>query len=374
MIDLAVIGQDPGFRGGVATQTQPFLDAAVAAGREPTLLCLSYNALEGGRPDLGIPVVPVASVLPGLDGLNQLVAARRLGPIAREATAVWVVSTLASHGHAAVRARRPYGAWIGTSLASEWAGRRPGLRASRRLALRVSAPLLARLERETLRGATALYAISPASARSIAAAAGLGEHEVRILPIPVDLEAFAPLPDDDWRDRLATPTIAFVGRADDSRKNVGLLLEAFVRVRIRWPGARLRLIGSPPRGRLPDGVEATGPVPAVGPALSDAALMVLPSWQEGFGAVVAEALACGVPVVTTPCGGPEELARASGGGVVLGGFGAEEMAAAVTGLLDEPDRLAAMRRAGRVHVEREHAPERFRSLLAEAFALVKAAG
>ena len=75
------------------------------------------------------------------------------------------------------------------------------------------------------------------------------------------------------------------------------------------PDARLRLVGRPPRTPLPAGVEAVGEVQSVAEAIRSASLFVLPSLQEGFGIVVAEALACGVPAVVTPSGGPEELVR-----------------------------------------------------------------
>jgi phosphatidylinositol alpha-mannosyltransferase len=188
---------------------------------------------------------------------------------------------------------------------------------------------------------------------------------VRILPIPVDTERFAPLADDLWLTGLERPVLVFVGRADDPRKNVGLLLEALPALRARVPGVRVRLVGAPP-DRVPDGVEATGPVPDVAPHLRDAALFVLPSLQEGFGIVAAEALAAGVPVLATPSGGPEDLLRASGGGVVLRGFEAGELASTAADLLGDAGTLLAMRSRGREHVVREHGPERFRRLLGEA--------
>src|SRR5205085_1682001 len=133
------------------------------------------------------------------------------------------------------------------------------------------------------------------------------------------------------------------------------------------PAARALLIGRPPRGPLPERVEATGVVPSVPEHLRRATLLVVPSLQEGFGLLAAEALAAGVPAVSTPCGGPEALLRDSGGGVVLAGFSPEELAGAVSELAGDVARLSAMRRSGREHVEREHSPARFRELLGQAF-------
>jgi glycosyltransferase involved in cell wall biosynthesis len=181
---------------------------------------------------------------------------------------------------------------------------------------------------------------------------------VGILPIPVDTDTFTPSA--EWPPER--PLLAFVGRAEDTRKNVKLLLDALPRI----PDARVLLIGSSPGG-LPDRVEATGPVPSVADQLRRATLFVLPSHQEGFGIAAAEALAAGLPVVTTPSGGPEPLVRESGGGVVLSGFEPEELAATVRDLLADPARLEEMRRRGREYVAREHSPARFRELLADAF-------
>ena len=358
MSDLAVVGQDPRFGGGALAQMEAFLVGARDLGRRPELLYAPHPTLAGRRltPDR-------------VEAFRQLRWARRLAPAVRDARSAWVACTIATHGLAALRSGRPYGCWLGTTLDDEWAARARGLDRARRLAQRLNAPVLRRLERRVLRGAARVYATSPGSRAALAAASGLAESELGLLPIPVDVAALAPEPDESWLARLDSPVLTFVGRADDPRKNLQLLLDALPPIRAAVPGARLRLIGRPPR-ELPAGVEALGELDSIAAPLRESSLFVLPSWQEGFGIVAAEALASGVPVVTTPSGGPEHLVRASGGGRVLSGWDAEELAAAVTELLGDAATLGRMRAAGREHVVREHSRDRFRSLLADALRAV----
>ncbi len=351
--DLAVVGMDPRFGGGARAHMEAFWRAAVELGREPELFYVAHPTLRG-RPAGGLLTAEgVPARFRRFDAGNQLAAARAIAPRLRDARSVWVVGTLAPYGYAATLSGRRYACWLGTGLREEWAGRWTGLRTSRRLAIRVNAPVLRTLERRVLDGAERVYATSPASLASLGADA--------ILPLPVDLDAFSP------GEPADPPLLVFVGRADDPRKNAQLLLDALPILRRRFPDARVRLVGSPPVGPLPEGAEATGPVDSVAKHLRDATLFVLPSRQEGFGIVAAEALACGVPVVTTPSGGPEQLVRASGGGVVLSSWTPEELAETAAELLGDPARLAAMRASGREYVVREHSPERLRTLLAEAF-------
>lgn len=345
MPDLAVLGPDPRFGGGGAAHLEAFLAAAAALGR-------SAEVHHARMPSRFRPV----------DAANQIAFARRVAPGLRDARAVWVVATSASTGYGATLSGRPYSAWIVTGHEDEWAGRRPGLRASRRLAIRVNAPMLERLERRVLAGASSVYATSPYGRRSIARAGGIDEPTIGILPLPVDLDRFTPALDADWEATLTDPVLVFVGRANDPRKNVGLLLKALPLM----PGVRLLLVGEPPVGKLPDRVRSVGPVPSIVPWLHRGTLFVLPSHQEGFGIAAAEALAAGLPVVTTPSGGPETLVKESGGGVVLSSFSAEELAKTVLGVLENPSRLAEMRRDGRRYVAREHSPLRLQKLLAEA--------
>lgn len=363
MSDLAVLGMDPRFRGGALAQMEAFWRAAVELGRDPSFHYFAHPSLVGvsvnGSP---LDVPGLRAPFRRLDAGNHLVAGVRLAPELRGARSLWVVSTSAAHGYAALRSGQPYACWVGTGLTDEWAARRRGLPLSRRLALRVNAPVLRRLERRVLRHAARVYATSEWSRTSVARAGGLAEEQVGILPIPVDLDRFTPASDESWRRTLDEPVLAFVGRADDPRKNVRLLLDALESL----PGVRVLLVGSAPRGGVPERVEATGIVPSVAPHLRRATLFVLPSLQEGFGIAAAEALAAGLPVVTTPCGGPESLVKESGGGVVLTGFSPDELATTVRGLLADPERLAEMRRRGRAHVEREHSPARLRELLAPA--------
>ena len=361
MTDLAVIGVDPRFGGGALAQMEAFWRAAVDLGRRPSFHYVAHPSLAGVRLQSSPLDVPgLAAPFGRIDAAAQLAAGRLLAPQLEGASSLWVVSTSAPAGYAALRSGRAYSCWIGTALADEWAGRRPGLRRSRRVALRVNAPVLARLERRVLRGAARVHATSPWSRASIAQAGGLPEEEIGILPIPVDPDHFTPASDGEWRRTLDEPVLAFVGRADDPRKNIRLLFDALALL----PGVRALLVGRPPAGPLPDRVEAAGVVADVAPYLRRATLFVLPSHQEGFGIAAAEALATGLPVVTTPSGGPEALVATSGGGIVLSEPSAEALAASVRGLLEDPDQLFQMRRSGREHVLREHSPERLRELLA----------
>jgi len=358
VIDLAVLGSDPRFGGGGAALIEAFLEGARELGRSPELLYSPHPSFDGRR-----------WTVDRVEAIRQLRSGLRHAAAAKEAASLWVAAPLATHGLAAPPSDRAYGCWLATSLEDEWAARARGLDRGRRFAQRVNALVLRRLERRLLREAVRVYAISPASRASIAAAAEREEAEVGILPIPVDVGALAPEPDNTWLARLEAPTLAFVGRADDPRKNLSLLFESLPLIRARVPGARLRLIGAPPE-RVPDGVDVLGLVDSIAQPLRESTLFVLPSWQEGFGIVAAEALACGVPVVATPSGGPEQLVRDSGGGRVLTGFSAEELAESVSDLLEDVATLGRMRAAGREYVAREHAPARFRALLADALRAV----
>jgi glycosyltransferase involved in cell wall biosynthesis len=378
---LPVVAQDPLYGGGFRSIATAFWSAAVELGHDPRLVYLSrargLSPRMGGprfsvREERSAPFVgdAVPSVLPELDALNQLAGGERIARRIRSAPVVWAVAGSAPYAWGALRSGRPYGLWLATDIDDEFASRRLELPRSRRLALAANEPLLRRIERAVLRGARVIATISERSRHGLARTGGIEPETIAIWPVPVDMAAFAPLADAEWQAGLAAPTIVFVGRGADPRKNVGLLADAFPLVRARVPAARLRFVGEPPPphvlARAGVGVEATGEVDAVPGALRDAALLVLPSLQEGFGIVVAEAFAAGVPAVVTPSGGPDRLAKESGGAVVLHGWDVRELADTVVSLLEDHARLRAMRAAARAYVEGEHSFARFVPHVAEA--------
>ena len=358
MADLLVVGPDPRFGGGSHAHAEALVEAARALGRDAELVFVPHPTL---RPEQRLS--PVDRVEP----LRLLRGSRALVPALRAARTVWVASPLAHHGLAATRSGRRYAVWAGTSLADERRGRLPGLPTSRRAAALLNAPALGAIERRVLRGAARVYATGPASRAAVARAGGLDESRVGLLPLPVDLDRFAPLPDDEWTARLERPVLAFVGRTDDPRKNLALALAALPLIRRRVPAATLRVIGPGAPPPATDGVEALGEVPSVAEPLREAALLLLPARQEGFGIAAAEALACGVPVLATPSGGPEELLRprAAGWSRTAGRPPSSRSARSRSWRTLVPSGDAAPGARAR---RGEHAPQRLRDLLAAALA------
>jgi glycosyltransferase-like protein len=140
----------------------------------------------------------------------------------------------------------------------------------------------------------------------------------------VDMDRFSPTPDATdatLRARLGlspgTPVFLAVGGVEE-RKNTIRLFEAFRAVHARHPTCRLVIAGGASlldhgayqerfsavlaQSGMPDhAVIRTGPWPQeLMPALYRAATtLAFPSTKEGFGLVALEAMACGVPVVTS---------------------------------------------------------------------------
>ena len=70
-------------------------------------------------------------------------------------------------------------------------------------------------------------------------------------------------------------------------------------------------------------------------------LFVFPSWYDPFGLVVTEALACGLPVITTAATGAGELLTTDCGTVVQDPADVPAIAAAMKDWLSDPEKRAA---------------------------------
>lgn len=186
-------------------------------------------------------------------------------------------------------------------------------------------------------------------------------HAGRVTLVPNGLPdgAFAPInqrPSDP-------PRLVAVNDGFSRRKNVGRLLEAFALVRRAFPGCRLDLAGAEhePGGRaqawarergLADGVAFHGPVPypRVRELLASATLLVHPSLEESFGLVLVEAMAQSLPVIAGAHSGAVPWVLAEGAaGVLTDVSSARSLAAAVAGLLDDPERARCVGKAGHEH-------------------------
>jgi glycosyltransferase involved in cell wall biosynthesis len=165
-----------------------------------------------------------------------------------------------------------------------------------------------------------VIAVSRGVADDLGRVTGLPDECIQVVPNPVVTPEIEPLANErplhPWLARKEVPVVLGVGGLR-RQKDFKTLLQAFAAVR-RQLACRLIILGE---GRQRDRLEALGralgirndlslpgfqPNPYAYMAAAD--LFVLSSRWEGFGAVIVEALALGLPVVSTDCPtGPREI-------------------------------------------------------------------
>jgi glycosyltransferase involved in cell wall biosynthesis len=135
--------------------------------------------------------------------------------------------------------------------------------------------------------------------------AGLDAH---VVGCPVELDPRAV--DPPWSPGDG-PVVGFVGRIEP-RKGPLTLVEAAAPIRQRRPGTRVVLVGDDPYAsdpahfaavRASDAVEHVGWVADAAGILGHLDVLAVPSVEEPFGTVAAEAMAAGTPVVASAVGG-----------------------------------------------------------------------
>jgi glycosyltransferase involved in cell wall biosynthesis len=79
-------------------------------------------------------------------------------------------------------------------------------------------------------------------------------------------------------------------------------------------------------------------------------LFVLSSSSEGFSIATIEAMAAGVPVIATRCGGPEEILQHGSTGYLVATKAPQQLADAIQHLLSNPDEAKRLALAGYEHM------------------------
>jgi glycosyltransferase involved in cell wall biosynthesis len=133
---------------------------------------------------------------------------------------------------------------------------------------------------------------------------GVGSGNIRIIPNGVDLRYI-----DSIRPSENKCDIIFIGRLI-KEKNVDVLIETVCLVKKNFPDVQCHIIGDgPEKGRLIELIIKYGLLGTVRflnfmeydeviARIKSSKMLILPSSREGFGMVVMEAFACGIPVIT----------------------------------------------------------------------------
>ncbi len=178
---------------------------------------------------------------------------------------------------------------------------------------------------------------------------------VRFAPPGIDTERYRPAAGGP----LAGPILA-VARLDDPRKNIPMLFNAYARLRARMPAApRLMVAG---QCVLPDyetamlntlgiaehvDIRSTPTIEELIGLYQNSSVLALSSDEEGLGIVILEAMACGLPVIATRCGGPDDVVIEDETGYLVPVKDADAMAERLAHVLSSAPLRARLGAAGR---------------------------
>ena len=217
---------------------------------------------------------------------------------------------------------------------------------------------------------------------------GIAEPSVKVVTNGVDTRRFRPVEDGMERPSVLPngskgPTLISVGRLHEAKDHV-TLLRAIKQLVVKNLNIRLVLVGE---GELRGLVEKTiqeldlqphvhllGNWTTVEDLLPHADLFVLSSRHEGLPMAVLEAMACGLPIVSTDVGGIPEVIEDGVNGLLVGREDPEALANAIGRVLAQPEMAKSMGTTNREHAIAKHSMRRTADCYAQMYDEIMAGG
>jgi phosphatidylinositol alpha-mannosyltransferase len=208
-------------------------------------------------------------------------------------------------------------------------------------ALQMAYPLV----RQSLEKISARIAVSEDARRTLVEHMG---GDAVVIPNGVYVDRFARAePDPRWTGTPDAPTVAFLGRLDEQRKGLPVLLEAVPAILRERPGTRFLVAGRGDTG--PDDVRAllgddAGAVEFLGAITDDEKAALLRSVDvycapqtggESFGIVLVEAMSAGAAVVASDLGAFRRVLDDGAAGTLFTAGDAADLAATLLRVLDD---------------------------------------
>lgn len=201
-----------------------------------------------------------------------------------------------------------------------------------------------------------IITVSEFTKKDIAKEFSLDENKFRVVHNGINNEFFYPKQNGPRPEN----SLIVTNSADTPLKGLNFLLEAVAQIRTKQP-IKLTVIGQPKKDGIienlvaklgvSDIVRFTGRIDneEFADYYAKSTVAVVPSLYEGFGIPAAEAMACGVPLISTSGGAlPEVVGDA---GMIVPPADAKALANAITHLLNSPEERKKYAQAGlkRVH-------------------------
>jgi glycosyltransferase involved in cell wall biosynthesis len=215
-----------------------------------------------------------------------------------------------------------------------------------------------KMQKKVIKQLRHIVTVSDCSRQDIARDFGLQPAGISLAHNGIDIDVFKPVPGVERNPRRLMATCS----ADAPLKGLRYLLHAYARLLKRYPDLELLLVSKPnPGGKTERLVQHLGLADKVRfvngisteqmvQYYAEAAIAVVPSVYEGFGLPAGEAMACGVPVVSTDGGAlPEVVGDA---GVIVPAKNVDALVGAIDALLQDPQRRTELGARGKQRIEK----------------------